>query len=326
EESPEIKINNGDIIFCKTASIGKTALIKSLPKEATINPQLVVFKEIKCNNGYLAHIVKSANFKKQISSIVGVGSVPSLSQKDLRKLQIPIPHPNDPQKSLAIQQEIVRVLDNLSEQNKALTSALAQEIDQRKKQYEYYREELFRFEGKEVEWKAMGEVLKIKNGKDYKQFKSGEIPVYGSGGIMTHIDTHVFDKASVLIPRKGSLKNLFFVTEPFWTVDTIFWTDINRKLIEPKFIFYYLKTQNLEELNMAGGVPSLTQSVLNKLPLPIPHPNDPQKSLAIQQEIVRVLDKFDEATKSIVTELEKEIELRNKQYEYYRNELLMFNG
>src|SRR5690606_6863772 len=134
EESPEIKINNGDIIFCKTASIGKTALIKSLPKEATINPQLVVFKEIKCNNGYLAHIVKSANFKKQISSIVGVGSVPSLSQKDLRKLQIPIPHPNDPQKSLAIQQEIVRVLDNLSEQNKALTSALAQEIDNRKKQ------------------------------------------------------------------------------------------------------------------------------------------------------------------------------------------------
>src|SRR5690606_31625457 len=250
----------------------------------------------------------------------------NISKKRFVKVKIPIPFPNDPQKSLAIQQEIVRVLDNLSEQNKALTSALAQEIDQRKKQYEYYREELFRFEGKEVEWKAMGEVLKIKNGKDYKQFKSGEIPVYGSGGIMTHIDTHVFDKASVLIPRKGSLKNLFFVTEPFWTVDTIFWTDINRKLIEPKFIFYYLKTQNLEELNMAGGVPSLTQSVLNKLPLPIPHPNDPQKSLAIQQEIVRVLDKFDEATKSIVTELEKEIELRNKQYEYYRNELLMFNG
>src|SRR5690606_26703069 len=60
-------------------------------------------------------------------------------------------------KSLEIQQEIVRVLDGLSEQNKALTSALSQEIDHRKKQYEYYREELFRFEGKEVEWKTLGE-------------------------------------------------------------------------------------------------------------------------------------------------------------------------
>lgn len=177
-----------------------------------------------------------------------------------------------------------------------------------------------------VEWKAMGEVLKIKNGKDYKQFKSGEIPVYGSGGIMTHIDTHVFDKASVLIPRKGSLKNLFFVTEPFWTVDTIFWTDINRKIIEPKFIFYYLKTQNLEELNMAGGVPSLTQSVLNKLPLPIPHPNDPQKSLAIQQEIVRVLDSLSEQNKALTSALANEIDNRKKQYEYYREELFRFEG
>lgn len=70
---------------------------------------------------------------------------------------IPIPYPNDPEKSLAVQQEIVRVLDGLSEQNKALTAALAQEIDQRKKQYEYYREELFRFEGKEVEWKTLGD-------------------------------------------------------------------------------------------------------------------------------------------------------------------------
>src|SRR5690606_5883203 len=177
-----------------------------------------------------------------------------------------------------------------------------------------------------VEWKAMGEVLKIKNGKDYKQFKSGKIPVYGSGGIMTHIDTHVFDKASVLIPRKGSLKNLFFVTEPFWTVDTIFWTDINRKIIEPKFIFYYLKTQNLEELNMAGGVPSLTQSVLNKLPLPIPHPNDPQKSLAIQQEIVRILDSLSEQNKALTTALANEIENRKKQYAYYREELFRFEG
>lgn len=73
-----------------------------------------------------------------------------------------------------------------------------------------------------------------------------------------------------------------------------FWTDINLDIVNPKFVYYYLKTQKLEELNMAGGVPSLTQTVLNKLPFPIPYPNDPEKSLAIQQEIVRVLDGLSE--------------------------------
>jgi type I restriction enzyme S subunit len=78
-----------------------------------------------------------------------------------------------------------------------------------------------------------------------------------------------------------------------------------------------LKTQKLEELNMAGGVPSLTQTVLNKLRFPVTTINE-------QERIVHLLDQFDEATKRIVAQLEKEIELRNKQYEYYRNLLLNF--
>ncbi|QBQ41269.1 restriction endonuclease subunit S [Sphingobacterium psychroaquaticum] len=177
-----------------------------------------------------------------------------------------------------------------------------------------------------VEWKALGDVLKIKNGKDYKEFKTGKIPVYGSGGIMNYIDTYVFNQPSVLIPRKGSLKNLFYVNEPFWTVDTIFWTDINLDIVNPKFVYYYLKTQKLEELNMAGGVPSLTQTVLNKLPFPIPYPNDPEKSLAIQQEIVRVLDGLSEKNKALTAALAKEIENRKKQYEHYREKLFRFEG
>jgi type I restriction enzyme S subunit len=176
-------------------------------------------------------LISKQEYLYEISNKIAVPY--SISKDKILQIQIPIPYPNDPEKSLAIQQEIVRILDGLSEQNKALTTALAQEIDQRKKQYEYYREELFRFEDKEVEWKTLGEVLKIKNGKDYKDFNDGNIPVYGSGGIMTYIDTYVFDKPSVLIPRKGSLKNLFFVDVPFWTVDTIFWTDINITIVKP---------------------------------------------------------------------------------------------
>jgi type I restriction enzyme S subunit len=112
-----------------------------------------------------------------------------------------------------------------------------------------------------VESKALGEVLTIKNGKGYKDFAEGDIPVYGSGGIMTYIDTFVCDRPSVLIPRKGSLDKLYYVDAPFWTVDTIFWTDINPEIVVPKFVYFYLQTQHLEDLNMAGGVPSLTQTI-----------------------------------------------------------------
>ena len=166
-----------------------------------------------------------------------------------------------------------------------------------------------------VEWKKLGEVCRIKNGRDYKHLGEGNIPVYGSGGIMRYVDTFVYDKPTVLIPRKGSLHNLFYVDTPFWNVDTIFYTEIDTNQILPKFLYHFLTTQNLEKLNMAGGVPSLTQTVLNKLPIPLP-------PLSVQSRIVEILDKFT----ALEAELEAELELRKKQYQHYREQLLNFSS
>ena len=165
-----------------------------------------------------------------------------------------------------------------------------------------------------VEWKKLGEVCRIKNGRDYKHLGEGQVPVYGSGGIMKYVDEYVYDKPTVLIPRKGSLSNLFYVDTPFWNVDTIFYTEIDSNQICPKFLFHFLSTQKLEKLNMAGGVPSLTQTILNRLPIPIP-------PLSVQSRIVEILDKFT----SLEAELEAELELRKKQYAYYREQLLNFS-
>ena len=164
-----------------------------------------------------------------------------------------------------------------------------------------------------VEKKELSEVLVIKNGKDYKSLNKGEYPVYGSGGIMTYVDKYTYDKPSVLIPRKGSIDKLYYVETPFWNVDTIFYTEINTKTALPKYIYFCLQSLHLESLNTAGGVPSLTQSVLKKVMVPVP-------PLEVQAEIVRILDKFTELT----DELEAELEARQKQYEYYRDKLLSF--
>ena len=164
-----------------------------------------------------------------------------------------------------------------------------------------------------VEYKELKDILTIKNGRDYKNFGQGDIPVYGSGGIMTYVDRFSYNKPSVLIPRKGSIDKLYFVDTPFWNVDTIFYTEINSTIVEPKYVYYCLQKMHLEELNTAGGVPSLTQKVLNKVAIPIP-------PLPVQNEIVRILDNFTELT----AELTAELEARKKQYEYYRDKLLTF--
>ena len=171
-------------------------------------------------------------------------------------------------------------------------------------------------DGAEIEWLRLGDVVRIKNGKDHKSLGNGEFPVYGSGGIMRYADAYAYNKPSVLIPRKGSLGNLFYVDVPFWTVDTIFYTEIDEAKIRPKYLYYFLSTVGLGEMNQAGGVPSQTQSVLNELKIPIPCPDNPKKSLEIQAEIVRILDAF--------TELTTELTTRKKQYKHYRDLLLSF--
>lgn len=134
---------------------------------------------------------------------------------------------------------------------------------------------------------------------------------------MTYVNKCVYDKPSVLIPRKGSLNKVYYVEEPFWNVDTIYYTIINSNIVIPKYIYYVLCNMHLEKLNIAGGIPSLTQATLNKLKIPIP-------PLETQEKIVSILDKFDKLTNDISVGLPAEIEARQKQYEYYRNKLLNF--
>ena len=134
---------------------------------------------------------------------------------------------------------------------------------------------------------------------------------------MAYIDTAAYNKPSVLIPRKGSIDKLYYVDVPFWTVDTIFYTDINTDIVLPKYVYYWLQKEHLEKLNTAGGVPSLTQAVLNKVAIAVP-------TFEEQERIVSILDRFDKLCNNISEGIPAEIEARQKQYEYYRDKLLTF--
>lgn len=280
-------------------------------KHNVLGPNALLVKSSVCNIRFLFHLFSSTGFRMKLDAIVSKVGQTKFNKTNLKKIEIPFP-------PLEVQEEIVRILDEYSEKNAHLIDTLNAELEARKVQYEYYRNKLMtQLCSNGVKCRELSEVLTIKNGRDYKCYAKGDVPVYGSGGIITYIDTYSYDKCSVLIPRKGSLNKLYYVEKPFWNVDTIFYTEINEKMVCPKFVYFYLQTLHLEQLNTASGVPSLTQSILNRIKIPVP-------SLEVQEEIVRILDEYSEKNAKLIETMTKEIKLRQTKYEHYRDKLLSF--
>ena len=130
------------------------------------------------------------------------------------------------------------------------------------------------------------ELLSIKNGKDHKDLKNGTIPIFGSGGIMRYGDRAIFNDESILLPRKGTLSNIQYVNKPFWTVDTIYYSIINKELANPFYLFNFIKSLDLSKLNTGTGVPSMTFDSYYNLDILLP-------TLETQQKIASVLSALD---------------------------------
>ncbi|MFZ1745344.1 MAG: restriction endonuclease subunit S [Nitrospirales bacterium] len=119
------------------------------------------------------------------------------------------------------------------------------------------------------EMAKLSDLLEVKYGKAHQKLSEGNIPVYGSGGLMRHADKSLYSGESVLIPRKGTLSNILYLNEEFWTVDTMFYTIPKRKFV-PKYIFHHLKSLDFVSMNVGSAVPSMTTKVLNALPILMP--------------------------------------------------------
>ena len=151
--------------------------------------------------------------------------------------------------------------------------------------------------GVSMEWKedVLGNVLEVKYGKDHKKLADGQYPVYGSGGLMRYVDSKLYDGPSILIPRKGTLNNIMFVDNPFWTVDTMFWSIINTEKVDPKFLFYSICKRDFASMNVGSAVPSMTVNILNDIQISYPKNIEDQRRIA-----------------SILSSLDRKIELNNK--------------
>ncbi|EQB9157407.1 restriction endonuclease subunit S [Morganella morganii] len=260
-------------------------------------------------------------YQSLLKSKVRIAGIPTLDAIVVNKLLIPIPCPGNPEMSLAIQSEIVRILDTFT----TLTAELTAELTARKKQYDYYRDQLLSFDDDEVEWKTLGDVTTITIGefvrKD-KQLQGAEYPVYNGGRVPTgYYEGYNNDGNKIIVSARGA--NAGFVNKsstPYWAGNSCY--SISVRAVEQlnwMYVYYYLKQSEirLTGIQQKGGIPAVSKKQMESFLLPIP-------TISVQRNIVSILDKFDVLTNSITEGLPREIELRQKQYEYYRDLLFSF--
>ena len=277
---------------------------------------------------YLYHLLHQ--MQSAIQSLCTSDGIPALNAVSLKGLEIPIPCPDNPEKSLEIQAEIVRILDAFT----AVTAELTAELNMRKKQYNYYRDQLLSFEEGDVEWKALGEVFNIFAGGDkpkdaFSEEETDEfnVPILSNGiglkSLYGWTNLPKITEPSLTVSARGTIGWTSYRDRPFFPIIRLL--VLTPKIgVNTKYAYYYMKTIENNYPVPPAGIPQLTKPMIENVQFPIPYPNDPERSQAEQARIVAILDKFDALTNSITEGLPREIELRQKQYEYYRDLLLSF--
>lgn len=295
------------------------------------------------NPKYVSYFLRTNSFKTQIRRSISSGKISSINANGLSKSKIPIPCPDDPEKSLSIQAEIVRILDRFTE----LTTELTTELNARKKQYNYYRDSILRFEDGEVEWKKLEELGDFSYGYAAKAQDTGNarfvrITDINPDGKLKDSDPkyvdlsaenerYVLKKNDLLMARTGATYGKTMIFEggyPAIYAGFLIKLRLEEALVNPKFYWHFSQSSffwdQANKLVSGGGQPQFNANALSEVRMPIPYPDNPEKSLEEQARIVAILDKFDKLAHSISEGLPREIELRHKQYEYYRHLLLTF--
>lgn len=324
EFAKKLRVANHNDLLLATTSENDEDVVKPLAwlgGDVAISGDMMIFRHLQ-NAKYLAHCIHTSEFQFQKLKYITGAKVRRVSSTNLAKMCVPIPCPDNPKKSLEIQAEIVRILDAFT----AMTAELTAELNLRRQQYNYYRDQLLSFEEGEVEWKTLGELAFNHNPKR-KPITSGlrepgEIPYYGASGIVDYVKDYIFDGDFLLVSEDGA--NLLARNTPIaFSISGKTWVNNHAHVLsfdtyeERKYIEYYLNSIDLTPYISGAAQPKLNKKNLESIPIPNP-------TFEGKERIVAILDKFDTLTTSITEGLPREIELRQKQYEYYRDLLLSF--
>ncbi|QRX64305.1 restriction endonuclease subunit S [Dysgonomonadaceae bacterium zrk40] len=319
-----VKPQLNDIFMTRIGTIGACAIVDR-DDDLAFYVTLTLIRPFQniVNSRFIKYIIESSIGQKELIKRTLVYAVPiKINLGEIGKIKIPIP-------PLPIQQEIVRILDTFTD----LDAELQAELEARKKQYEHYRNQLLNFEGKEVEWKMLGDLTDFMNGKGHEKeiVENGKYIVVNSKFISTDgtikkysnnqlSPIYIDDILIVMsdLPNGKALAKCFYVEKDnVYTLNQrIGRLSVNYKYeVTPKYIFFILnRNKQLLKYDNGSDQTNLRKNHILEIKIPIP-------PLAEQERIVSILDKFEALVND---ELPAEIAARRKQYEHYREKLLTF--
>ena len=309
-------VEKGDIFVTPSSEtvddIGHSSVITETISNAVYSYHIMryrLFEENMLLSYYINYSFDTDNVKRQILKKAQGLTRFGLSKDKFASILIPIPSLDEQTRIVGILDTFTSAIDNLKEQ-----------IAQRRKQYEYYRDQLLDLEGKPgVEMKTLGEMTKVLRGKRLTKNMLDEeapYPVF-HGGIepLGFYSQYNREANTVMIINVGaSAGTVGYCDRKFWSSDGCFCISQSDS-INNKFLYYYLetKTHNLQSQVRHAGIPTLDNPVVEKIYVPL-------LTLSEQQRIVSILDTFEAS----IQNLEAQLKEREKQYEYYRNKLLTF--
>ena len=259
----------GDVIVTISGTLGQ---ISYIPDDSKYTEYLcsqrqfrVSFDESKVYAPYLVFYFHTYEGQNKILSFANQTGVPALSQplKNFKKIRLQLP-PLEQQKKIA---SVIEAINRKIEYNQKINDNLEQ-------QAQAIYSSMF-IDNPNPAWKHghLSDLITVKYGKDHKKLADGIYPVYGSGGIMRYAERPLYNKESVLIPRKGTLNNVIYVNQPFWSVDTMFYTEMKIPNVA-KFVYHFVKAKDLASMNAGSAVPSMTTDILNAMEVVIPSAPD----------------------------------------------------
>lgn len=268
-QSGERNITEVGLKSCSTQLLPKDTVLFS--SRAPIGYVAIAANEVCTNQGFKS-VVPNENtdplflyylLKYNKDKIEGMGSgttFKEVSGNTMKNIVVSVPTDKKVQERIA---SVLGTIDDKIEENERINNNLEQ-------QAQAIYSCMF-IEHRQESWITgqLSDLISVKYGKDHKKLADGNYPVYGSGGIMRYVEKPLYTGESVLIPRKGTLNNVMYVNEAFWSVDTMFYTEMLRPNIA-KFVYHFVKSKNLASLNAGSAVPSMTTNILNAMQLYIP--------------------------------------------------------
>ena len=255
ENSPTKMLHKDDIIISARGTVGEIAMI---PFDMAFNQSCYGIRASRgIDKPFLYYLLK--NCISQLKRMTHGSVFDTITRDTFANIEVDIPDA-ETQKRIS---SVLADIDNKIEVNDAINDNLQQ-------QAQAIYSSMF-IDNPDPAWSHghLSDLITVKYGKDHKKLADGIYPVYGSGGIMRYVERPLYNKESVLIPRKGTLNNVMYVNQPFWSVDTMFYTEMKLPNVA-KFVYHFVKAKDLASMNAGSAVPSMTTDILNAMEVIIP--------------------------------------------------------